>query len=141
MLIVFFNTLLFDNVLMKSKSKFRYDPFYFKAKIKPMLVQNRCYAEQGWDREAREFCSTHDIIYQGFSLLTANTFVLQDSKVKNIAKRLGITTTQVIFRFTPQIGMVTFTGTTDEQHMREDLDLFRFELTKDELQVKEAIAG
>ena len=43
-----------------------------EAKIKPMIVQNRCFAQLGWDKEVREFCKQHQIMYQGFSLLTAN---------------------------------------------------------------------
>ncbi|MGA6988128.1 MAG: aldo/keto reductase, partial [Terriglobales bacterium] len=42
----------------------------------PAFVQNRCYARHGWDRETRQFCREHKIIYQGFSLLTANREVL-----------------------------------------------------------------
>ena len=38
----------------------------------PTFVQNRCYARLGWDRGVREFCRNHQMIYQGFSLLTAN---------------------------------------------------------------------
>src|SRR5215471_12751134 len=38
----------------------------------PSFVQNRCYARLGWDREIRSFCRDRNIIYQGFSLLTAN---------------------------------------------------------------------
>ena len=49
-----------------------------QAKHKPMVVQNRCYAALGWDREVREICRAHGIIYQGFSLLTANGAVLAD---------------------------------------------------------------
>src|SRR5678809_1658132 len=43
-----------------------------QAVVRPMMVQNRCYAALGWDKEVREICRAHDIIYQGFSLLTAN---------------------------------------------------------------------
>ena len=42
----------------------------------PAFVQNRCYARLGWDRDVRKFCREHKIIYQGFSLLTANQEVL-----------------------------------------------------------------
>ena len=41
----------------------------------PSFVQNRCYARLGWDREVREFCRERQIVYQGFSLLTANVEV------------------------------------------------------------------
>src|SRR5262249_36407583 len=43
-----------------------------KARIPPRFVQNRCYTVQGWDRRIRDFCRANGIIYQGFSLLTAN---------------------------------------------------------------------
>jgi diketogulonate reductase-like aldo/keto reductase len=41
----------------------------------PAFVQNRCYARFGWDRDVRGFCHERKIIYQGFSLLTANAEV------------------------------------------------------------------
>src|SRR5260221_13305178 len=43
----------------------------------PAFVQNRCYARLGWDREVRLFCGERKIVYQGFSLLTANVEVLR----------------------------------------------------------------
>src|SRR2546422_8595873 len=43
----------------------------------PDFVQNRCYARLGWDRAVRAFCKDRRIIYQGFSLLTANPEVLR----------------------------------------------------------------
>ena len=70
-----------------------------KAKTKPMIVQNRCFADQGWDWNIRKICRAHKIIYQGFSLLTANPFVLQNQKLVEIAKGLQRTPIQVIFRF------------------------------------------
>ena len=92
-----------------------------QAKHKPMVVQNRCYAALGWDKEVRDICRAHGIIYQGFSLLTANRVVLAEAEVRAIAKKLGTGVAQVIFRFAMQIGMLPLTGTTNPQHMREDL--------------------
>ncbi|MCF6147403.1 MAG: aldo/keto reductase [Candidatus Kuenenia sp.] len=112
-----------------------------KAEIKPMVVQNRCFANQGWDREVRVYCFTHDILYQGFSLLTANAFLFQNSKVKKIARQKGMTIAQVVFRFALHVGILPLTGTTDKQHMKEDLNIFDYELTKEEVQEIEMIAG
>ena len=94
-----------------------------------MVVQNRCFAALAWDKQIREICQAHDIIYQGFSLLTANREVLVDPQVQKIARRLGATSAQIIFRFAMQIGMLPLTGTTSQQHMREDLEAERFELS------------
>ncbi len=111
------------------------------AAIKPTMVQNRCYAKMGWDREVRAICRRHGITYQGFSLLTANVPVLRHAPVISIARRLGVDTMQVIFRFAMQVGMLPLTGTTDEQHMKEDLAVSSIELTPEEVSLIESVAG
>ena len=112
-----------------------------QAEIKPMAVQNRCFADRGWDRGVREICQSNGIMYQGFSLLTANPYLLRHPKLLSIAGRLGVESAQVIFRFAMQVGMVPLTGTTSEQHMREDLGVYEIELTDDEVNIIESIAG
>jgi diketogulonate reductase-like aldo/keto reductase len=112
-----------------------------KSSIKPMMVQNRCYANRGWDREVRAICREHGIVYQGFSLLTANVPVLRHPPVVSIARRLGVDTMQVVFRFAMQVGMLPITGTTNEQHMKEDLGVFNIELTAEEVSFIESVAG
>jgi diketogulonate reductase-like aldo/keto reductase len=111
-----------------------------EAKTKPMVVQNRCYAITGWDKEVREICQAHDIIYQGFSLLTANMHVVTSPPVEEIAERLGATAEQVIFRFAMQIGMLPLTGTSNAQHMKEDLDIDKILLSPEDLDQIETIA-
>ncbi len=110
-----------------------------KAAVKPMVVQNRCYAVRGWDHEVREICQTRDIIYQGFSLLTANRDVLRNPAIHAIAQRLDVGPAQVIFRFAQQTGMVPLTGTTNQQHMKEDLQIEEIELTAEEVLTIEKI--
>ncbi len=111
-----------------------------QADHKPMVVQNRCFAALGWDKEVRDICQTHGIIYQGFSLLTANRAVLADPEIRTIAQRLGASTAQVIFRFAMQIGMLPLTGTTSQHHMKEDLQAEQFALSSEEIQRIETIA-
>ena len=104
-----------------------------------MMVQNRCYASLGWDKEVREICRAHGIIYQGFSLLTANREVLADPGIRAIAQRLGTGLAQVVFRFAMQVGMLPLTGTTNPQHMKEDLQAELLTLTTDDMQMIETI--
>ncbi|MGH8646913.1 MAG: aldo/keto reductase family protein [Gammaproteobacteria bacterium] len=111
-----------------------------QATVKPMVVQNRCYAALGWDKEVREICRAHGIIYQGFSLLTANREVFADPAVRAIATRLGTSSAQIIFRFAMHIGMLPLTGTTSQQHMKEDLQAEQFALSPEEIQRIETIA-
>jgi diketogulonate reductase-like aldo/keto reductase len=103
-----------------------------KARFKPEFVQNRCYAVRGWDQDVREFCLKHGIVYQGFSLLTANPQVVRSPEVAAIAARLEATAEQVIFAFSKAIGILPLTGTTDPTHMREDLESLKFKLTEED---------
>jgi diketogulonate reductase-like aldo/keto reductase len=108
------------------------------AQVKPLYVQNRCYARTGWDQLARDVCKQHGITYQGFSLLTANRQVLAHRDVADIAKRYSKTAAQIVFRFAQQIGMLPLTGTTKLEHMRQDLAIDDFSLTADELALIES---
>lgn len=97
------------------------ESLHARASVKPSFVQNRCYARTGWDRAVRDFCRTHDIRYQGFSLLTANRAELARPELAAIARRQGATVAQLVFRFAQEVGMLPLTGTSDPVHMTEDL--------------------
>src|ERR1700688_4467637 len=87
----------------------------------PAFVQNRCYARLGWDRAVRSFCREHKIVYQGFSLLTANQEVLQHPLIASLAADANATPAQVVFRFARSIGILRLTGTSNPEHMKQDL--------------------
>jgi diketogulonate reductase-like aldo/keto reductase len=107
------------------------------VRIKPGFVQNRCYARDGWDRATREYCREQGITYQGFSLLTANQAELRRPRFLEVVRRTGKTAAQVVFRFAMQVGMLPLTGSSSEQHLREDLAL-DFELAPADVAVIEA---
>jgi diketogulonate reductase-like aldo/keto reductase len=108
------------------------DALLGRARIRPVFVQNRCLARAGWDAEVRALCQTQDIIYQAFSLLSGNRQVLLKPRATEIARHHNKTVPQVVFRFAVQLGMLPLTGTTDGAHMRHNLDIFDFTLTRDE---------
>ncbi len=111
------------------------------AEVRPSFVQNRCFARLGWDRDVRAVCRGEGVVYQGFSLLTANRAELASRTVGAIAERLGATRAQVIFRFALALGMVCLTGTTDPRHMREALAAADLELSAKEIEAVERISG
>lgn len=110
------------------------------ARICPRFVQNRCYAADGWDRRIREFCAAKGVVYQGFSLLTANRGVMAHPELARIAQHYGRTLAQIVFRFALEVGMIPLTGTRDATHMRADLDVFDFRLEPDEVKRIEGLA-
>jgi diketogulonate reductase-like aldo/keto reductase len=111
------------------------------ARIRPRFVQNRCYATTAWDRQVREFCTAHGIVYQGFSLLTANRGALASSELATIAASHGRTVPQTVFRFSLEVGMIPLTGTSSSDHMRADLDVFDFRLEPAEIERIEGLVA
>jgi diketogulonate reductase-like aldo/keto reductase len=109
------------------------------ARVPPAFVQNRCYASRGWDRDVRAVCARHGIVYQGFSLLTANRDVVQhDREVRAIAQRYAITTAQLVFAFARRLGMIALTGTTSREHLAQDLASLSVELDPCDIATLEA---
>ena len=104
-----------------------------EAEIAPAFVQNRCYAQSGWDRELRAFCRAQSIAYQGFSLLTANARELRAPAVERVVRRTGRTLPQVVFRFAIDLGIIPLTGTSSALHLQQDLSYDEFELMPEEL--------
>ena len=107
----------------------------------PAFVQNRCYARLGWDREVRSFCKERSIIYQGFSLLTANIEVLRHPLIGGFAQQANATPAQVIFAFARLVGMLPLTGTSDAEHMKQDLASLELALSPDAVRAIESMAG
>jgi diketogulonate reductase-like aldo/keto reductase len=112
-----------------------------RARVRPHFVQNRCYAAQGWDRAVRQFCCANGVVYQGFSLLTANQPALRRPEIAHIAHRHGRTAGQIIFRYALEVGMIPLTGTSSAEHMRADLDIFDFGLDAQEVEQIENLAA
>ncbi len=107
----------------------------------PAFVQNRCYARFGWDREVRGFCRQRKIAYQGFSLLTANAEVLRHPVVAGLAARTNFTPAQIVFAFARAVGMLPLTGTSDAEHMKQDLVSSGLELSAGAVQAIESLSG
>jgi diketogulonate reductase-like aldo/keto reductase len=109
------------------------------ARIKPAVVQNSFHADTGYDREIRAFCRQHRLIYQSFWTLTANALILAHQTVTSLASKHRRTPAQILFRYLTQIEVVPLTGTRTETHMREDLEIFEFELSELECKAMDAL--
>jgi diketogulonate reductase-like aldo/keto reductase len=115
------------------------EALFDSARLKPAVVQNRFYADTGYDREIRAFCRQHGIIYQSFWTLSANPRVLAHRTVRELASKYRRTPAQILFRYLTQSDIVPLTGTCAVPHMREDLGIFEFELTVFEREVMDAL--
>lgn len=123
-----------------------YDPVLFQrlhqeARVKPSVLQNRFYADTGYDKELRAFCRERGIVYQSFWTLTANPHILQSRVVQDLARKHQRSAEQIFFRFLTQIGIVPLTGTTSDQHMQDDLSIFDFKIEAESLPGFEELLG
>jgi diketogulonate reductase-like aldo/keto reductase len=110
------------------------------VKIKPKVLQNRFYAESGYDKALRKFCRENGIAYQSFWTLTANLHLLDKPPIQSVVKRLSkeldkpVTPAQVWFKFCLDSQLYVLTGTTDSKHMTQDLEILNWpSLKEDEL--------
>ena len=104
--------------------------------ITPALVQNEIhpyYQEQ----EVVPFIQEKGIVVQCWYPLGGRghtSELLGDETIKSIAEAHGVSSAQVILRWDLQRGIVVIPGSGNPDHIKENLDLFGFELTEDEME-------
>eukprot|EP00312_Isochrysidales_sp_CCMP1244_P033718 CAMPEP_0202764422 /NCGR_PEP_ID=MMETSP1388-20130828/25816_1 /ASSEMBLY_ACC=CAM_ASM_000864 /TAXON_ID=37098 /ORGANISM="Isochrysis sp, Strain CCMP1244" /LENGTH=299 /DNA_ID=CAMNT_0049432887 /DNA_START=10 /DNA_END=909 /DNA_ORIENTATION=+ len=95
-----------------------------EASVKPSVVQNRFVEEHGrHDVAVRAVCERHGVRYQAFWALTGNRRILQGRAVREVAKAHGASAEQVWLSFVQALGITPLSGTTDPNHMAQDLAL------------------
>lgn len=103
---------------------------YEAALIKPTVLQNRFYQDTKYDHEIRKWCKERNITYQGFWTLTANPHILTSDIVKKTAQAYQKTAEQIFFRVLIDIGIVPLIGTCSNNHMKEDLEILKFDFPR-----------
>jgi diketogulonate reductase-like aldo/keto reductase len=106
---------------------------YEEAEIKPAFLQNRFYRDSGYDKEIRSFCKANNIRYQSFWTLTANPHILESRELFDLARKYDKNVVQLLFAYLHQIAITPLTGTTDLEHMQDDLESFDIFLTDAEI--------
>lgn len=106
---------------------------YNNAKVKPSIVQNRFYAQSGYDKEIRVFCNENSITYESFWSLTANPNILASEVLRNLALKYERGVAEIFYRFLNHINITPLNGTTSTKHMIEDLKISEFELLENEI--------
>lgn len=93
-----------------------------QVRIKPAVVQNRFYADTGYDVAVRAFCRQHDMIFQSFWTLTANLRLLMSRLIADLADLAGISKAAALYALVLGLqNAVILDGTTNDTHMADDL--------------------
>ena len=110
--------------------------FLPQVNIKPAMVQNEIhpyYQEQ----EVVPFIQEKGIVVQCWYPLGGRGYtkqLLTDETITAIASAHGVSAAQVILRWDLQRGIVVIPGSSNPDHIRENLNLFSFELTSEEME-------
>ncbi|MFF2842588.1 aldo/keto reductase [Paenarthrobacter sp. NPDC057981] len=82
---------------------------------------------------ARAYNERHGIATESYSPLGASSDLLNAPVLASIGEKYGKTPGQVVLRWHVQQGLVAIPKTANPQRMRENLDVFDFELDQDDL--------
>ena len=109
--------------------------FLPQVTIMPALVQNEIHPYYQ-ERDVVPFIQEKGIVVQCWYPLGGRGYtaeLLGNETIRAIAAAHGVSAAQVILRWDLQRGIVVIPGSSNPDHIRENLDLFGFELTEDEM--------
>src|SRR5690625_1168944 len=89
--------------------------------------------------ELREFGQRHGIVSEAYSPIGKGGELLEEPAILEIAERLGRTPAQVVLRWHVQLGNVAIPKTGNLERLRENLDVFDFELTDADMRASSAL--
>ena len=104
-----------------------------EMEIKPQILQIEChpFAQR---LETRELAATYDIQVEcWYPLGHADDRLLNNDVLSAIAQAHVKSVVQIILRWHMQEGLVAVPGSTNPAHIQENIDIFDFELTDDEM--------
>lgn len=79
------------------------------------------------------------IVTEAWSPLSRARTVIHDETITELARKKGKTVSQVILRWQVQLGVIPLPRSSSEMHQKENLDVFNFELTEDEMATLNAL--
>ncbi len=107
------------------------------AKIKPMVNQIELHPACQ-QKELVKFCQDNDIAPTAWSSLNQGNLNQWDATIA-IAKKYNKTIAQILLRWGLQKGFVPLSRSSSKQHIDENLNIFDFEISQDDMEILEKI--
>jgi diketogulonate reductase-like aldo/keto reductase len=107
------------------------------AKVKPVVnqVEFHPYLTQ---KELLAYCNEENIQLEAWSPLMQGEVVRVDV-IKELAEKYGKTPAQIVLRWDLQHGVVTIPKSVKEHRIRENADVFDFELSQEDMDKLDAL--
>lgn len=110
--------------------------FLAKVTTKPVLVQNEIHPYYQ-EKDVVEYMHNLGIVVEGWYPFGGRGYtsaLLNNDVLQDIAKAHGVTSAQVILRWNLQRGVVAIPGSSNPEHIKENISVFHFELTDEDMQ-------
>lgn len=104
------------------------------CEVKPTILQTEVhpYAQE---KELKEFLDKEDIKIQAwYPLGHGDKTLLEDTVLKELAEKYHKSTAQIILRWHVQAGNIVIPGSKNPEHIKDNFDLFDFELNDSEME-------
>ena len=99
-------------------------PAVNQIELHPMITQ----------REIRDYCTARNIIIESYSPIMRGGEILENEVISNLAQQYGKTPAQIVLRWHVQHGFVVIPKSVNQKRLQENIDLFDFELSNDDMQ-------
>jgi diketogulonate reductase-like aldo/keto reductase len=83
-------------------------------------------------RETRDFCDRHNIQVESYSPLQ-HSELLEDKTLRRLADKHGKTPAQIVLRWHTQQGLIAIPKSTHVERLRENFDVFDFDLDEGDM--------
>ena len=114
---------------------YKFDEIMEAASIPPAVLQNELNPTYQ-QKDMREYVKKYGTVLETWFPLggRGHTQELFDNEIiKNIAESHGVTSAQIILRWHIQMGQITIPGSSNPDHILENISIFDFELSDEEM--------
>lgn len=103
------------------------------AKIKPAVLQVECHPYYQQNQLKKRIEPYGTVIEAWYPIGHGDSDLINEPLFTQLADKYGKTNVQIILRWHIQEGIVVFPKATNPQHIKDNFDIFDFELTEEEM--------
>ena len=103
------------------------------ATINPSVLQVECHPYYQQNDLKKRIAPYHTVIESWYPLGHGDAALIEEPVFTKLAEKYGKTNAQIILRWHIQEGIIVFPKSSNPVHIKENIDIFDFELTEEEM--------